>query len=359
MDATTGRKLYFEGEQGISFRSNRRTGDVRIPNYVYDIWMPVLGVTVIGIYSVYCRLEMQGAVKKITQADLARACRVGTDKLTRVNQTLQRCGFIEINAPKGRARLMHWTTEIVINDPPPDVSKEIIDEFAPPGSYQPLTPWLVAPENPNGFSGIPEQVCDENPNGLSNIAPLGLHPLDDNAAEYGDTPPSKRIAPEPPILQEDHIPEPEYVEFDGKGFPARAVPAIVRFIKDYGGRKLAPTYERRLLSPIQQLDRYPSPAHFFDTEPLFREWVREAIDWANGAKDGEKKPTDSLVSAIRNIERDGNGWHIFKEKHTKKEEPLPDASPRTLPPAPEPYISDEQAAEDAAYIQDRINRKLI
>jgi len=38
---------------------------------------------------------------------------------------------------------------------------------------------------------------------------------------------------------------------------------------------------------------------------------------------------------------------------------LPDASPRTLPPAPEPYISDEQAAEDAAYIQDRINRKLI
>jgi len=180
-----------------------------------------------------------------------------------------------------------------------------------------------------------------------------LPPDGDQAHSY------REPAPEPPTRQEDHIPESEYVEFDGEGFPARAVPAIVRFIKDYGGRKLAPTYERRLLSPIQQLDRYPSPAHLFDTEPLFKEWVREAIDWANGSKDGEKKPASSLVSAIRNIERDGNGWHIFKEKHAKKEEPLPDASPRTLPPAPEPYISDEQAAEDAAYIQDRINRKLI
>lgn len=37
-------KLYDITEDGgIRFVTRRRAGEVRIPNYVYDIWMPLLG----------------------------------------------------------------------------------------------------------------------------------------------------------------------------------------------------------------------------------------------------------------------------------------------------------------------------
>jgi len=198
--------MYTKTDRGICFRSERRPGEVRVPNYVFDLWLPLLGAEAIGVYSLYCRLEMHGAVKKITLADIATACQVGKDKLRKINDLLQACGFIEVRKPEGAARLMHWTTEIVIKDPPTEVSKDLIERFRP--GYQVLTTWLVdeadggkgqeaepiqalkmaqtgLPGDPNGSSGGPKQVLrttqispPDDPNRSPNIATLDiLNPL--------------------------------------------------------------------------------------------------------------------------------------------------------------------------------------
>jgi len=177
-----GRKFYAETESGGTiFRTERKIGDVRIPNYVYDIWLPILGAQALGVYAVYCRLERQGSVKAMTQAKLARACRMGTGKLSSINEQLEDCGFVKITKPAGKARLMHWTTEITVMDAPQEVSRAIKDKYAPASGYEILTPWLESesPENLDGFSGEPEQVPPETPNEEPNIAPLDvLYPLD-------------------------------------------------------------------------------------------------------------------------------------------------------------------------------------
>lgn len=192
----TGRKFYTETESGdIVFHTERKVGDVRIPNYVYDIWLPILGITAIGVYAVYCRLERNGKVKGLTQATLARACRIGVDKLRKVNVALEECGFITVQEPQGHKRLMHYTVEVTVKDPSWTVSQELKDKYAAPSGYEVLTPWLQeekaeSPENPNRFSGEPIQDGDENPDGVSNVAALGLQPLvvENNPPENSDEP---------------------------------------------------------------------------------------------------------------------------------------------------------------------------
>ena len=177
-----GKKLYEETPQGgIKFTSHRM-GQVRVANYVYDIWLPVLGATSVAVYSVYCRLERTGVVKSITQADIAKACRIGTNKLAATNKQLEECGFIKITRPQGHQRLMHWTTEVEVFDPPEEVSGEIIEKYQHPQGYQALSTWLVAdvdsPEIPNGTSGNTKQYDDEIPNGTPNVVSLVLNPLE-------------------------------------------------------------------------------------------------------------------------------------------------------------------------------------
>jgi len=139
-----GKKLYTSDEGGVKFQSNRKPGEVRIPNYVWDIWMPLLGVTEIGVYAVYCRLEMHGKVGKMTLDDIARACRVGKATLYKINEVLTNCGLITINSPKGHDRAIHKTTEIVVHDPPKEIKPELITKYQPDSGYTSLTPWLLS-----------------------------------------------------------------------------------------------------------------------------------------------------------------------------------------------------------------------
>ncbi len=197
-----GQKLYEKDQSGITFKTTRHIGDVRIPNYVYDIWMPLIGSDAIGIYGTYCRLEMRGSVKKITLDTLAKSCRIGTRKLKKINEKLQECGFITVTYPKGKARVMHYTTEIVTHDPPKKVSQKLIETYGL-NDYEPLTPWLVAPplipepEMPNdtppkcqtASPGNVKQHLHEVSNGPSMIEDLGIEDL--GIEDLGMTTPEK------------------------------------------------------------------------------------------------------------------------------------------------------------------------
>ena len=188
--AKKGKKFYSETENGgVILHTERRIGDVRIPNYVYDMWLPLLGAVTIGVYGMYCRLERGGAVKGITLKKIARKCRLGKAKLEKINGTLEECGFVSIRKPEGFNRLRHYTTEITVLDPPQEIRKELIEVHAPSFGYEILTPWLMgnepkthieSPEHPNGSSEEPKQVLVETPDGSSKIASFILQFDDDD-----------------------------------------------------------------------------------------------------------------------------------------------------------------------------------
>jgi len=104
---------------------------VEIPNYVFDIWMPLLGGSAINIYCVYCRLEQGGKVKGIPQNNIARACRMGKATLRNINDTLQECGFIKVIPPKGRRRLEHKTVTIEVFKAPATIPTELMQKYQP------------------------------------------------------------------------------------------------------------------------------------------------------------------------------------------------------------------------------------
>jgi len=177
-----GKKLYEETQAGgIRFKSGRKPWEVRTPCYVYDLWLPVVGATTLGVYGLYCRLERQGIVKAITLQDIADACRIGKATLYKINDKLELCQFIAITAPEGWQRLAHFTTEITVLDPPEEVSAEIIVALLPEGrEYTPLTPWLVE-ERPEVLGRTSEGSTQNDDNvlpGTSNVVTLGLEPLD-------------------------------------------------------------------------------------------------------------------------------------------------------------------------------------
>jgi len=182
------KKLYqWDNEGGIVFASERKPWTVCIPIFVYDIWLPLLGVEAIGVYSVYCRLEMAGEVKKITQSKLAQACRIGTRRLALINEMLADCGFIEIEKPQGYDRLKHFTTRVILKDPPQTIAQDLIQKYhtLDKSDYEPLTVWLVAdnncqpiaPEMSNDNAGDVKQQYDAMSNDNAKIESLGIEEL--------------------------------------------------------------------------------------------------------------------------------------------------------------------------------------
>jgi hypothetical protein len=138
--------------------------------------MPLVGAEAIGVYSLYCRLEMNEGVRKITMRDIARAARIGDKRLNDINTTLQDCGFVTINKPGGAKRLMHWTTEIIVHDPPQDIAAITINKYRHPKGYTPVSKWLVdsAPETPPSVSDDTDQGFRNPPCSVSNIEPLDI-----------------------------------------------------------------------------------------------------------------------------------------------------------------------------------------
>jgi hypothetical protein len=173
------KKLYDRDSNGIRFKSDRKVGDVRIPNYVFDLWMPLLGVEVIGVYALYCRLERIDGIKGVTLDKIAQSCRIGKKTLLTINKTLAEHKFISIKKPKGQERLKHFTTEFTVHDPPTAIAQKVIKDNAHPQGYEPVANWLVdareLPEVPletsDGSDAKPPDVPD---NTSTVLKPLGV-----------------------------------------------------------------------------------------------------------------------------------------------------------------------------------------
>jgi len=182
-----GNTLYELAEDGgIKFRSQRKGHFVMIPNYILDIWMPLIGAKAIGVYIMYARLERCGVVKALTQADLASGLRIGTRALQNINEILAECGFIEINKPTGYKITMHYTTEIVVKDAPKEIPSELINKYEQKGGYSPIANWLIGKneegidesEFPNGNTGDAKWKHGEFPNGNANVESLDIESLE-------------------------------------------------------------------------------------------------------------------------------------------------------------------------------------
>lgn len=168
-----GKKLYTKDDNGIRIETDRKIGDVRIPNYVFDLWMPLLGAEVIGVYATYCRLEHEQTIKGLKMDDIARACRIGKTKLLDINKKLAQLGFVTVEIPKGKERLMHYTTVLTVHDPPTSIDEQAIKDHGHPKGYKPLAHWLIKdvglPEVLHRTSGGATQDARTVLDGTSNV----------------------------------------------------------------------------------------------------------------------------------------------------------------------------------------------
>jgi DnaD/phage-associated family protein len=165
------KKLYTESESGgIRVISGRKIGEVRIPNYVYDLWLPLIGGDALTVYGVYCRLERGKTVRAITMRDIAKACRIGDKKLTEINAMLSACGFVVVRKPIGKARANHFTTEITTLNPPQQIAACLIEKYQIKSGYEPLSTWLLDEDSETSNGGsieTPNSVSGETPNDVS------------------------------------------------------------------------------------------------------------------------------------------------------------------------------------------------
>jgi hypothetical protein len=200
---------------GLRFKPGRKIGDVRIPNYVYDLWLPVLGMDAIGLYAVYCRLERNDTCKGLGQQRLARLLRIGTTRLANLNEILEDCGFIKIEQPSGYERVVHYTSTITVLDPPEEVPAEAIAKYGNGLPYGTFKEWLI--EGPShsqaGTPHVPKQERLAYPNGNARNTQMGTPSLgtpskgnphsciqdertNDDASQGGPGPKPKRIPPD-------------------------------------------------------------------------------------------------------------------------------------------------------------------
>lgn len=116
----------------------------------------------------------------------------------------------------------------------------------------------------------------------------------------------------------------EYVPLDDNGDPeitATMLP-LAAYIANHTQRNVSPNQRSKLDQGVIGLENYPSPEFLFERVPQFRSFVDEQIAWATGATGDGRKPMHSLVSAIRNYERPGNGWIDWNQRWRETNEQL-------------------------------------
>lgn len=102
-----------------------------------------------------------------------------------------------------------------------------------------------------------------------------------------------------------------YESFDGEDWPEAPKPPIIQHINAVEHRaELTSRYERRLARPVTVgTDLYDSPTVLYEKHPLFKHYVEDKIQWAEGNNPDQKRmPNSALIGAIRNYGTKTYGW---------------------------------------------------
>jgi len=164
---------------------------VMIENYIIDLWMPVIGVDALGLYTAYKRAIFKGnKVIRRSQAELGKLLRIGKSKLSKLNNLLEECGFIRVTKPTGKEKLEHKPTKIEVFDPPKELSSELVNKYCDK-KYSTFFEWFVEPysetklpEIQNGTSEIPESDSGNEKNQLSEKSETELQKTQNKNSEY-------------------------------------------------------------------------------------------------------------------------------------------------------------------------------
>jgi hypothetical protein len=281
------RRLYQpDDEGGMRVIDGRKDGEVRIPNYVFDLWLPVMGAEHIGVYSAYVRLARASVVSRISTEKMAKACRIGKAKLLTIHADLTEAGFMEIRKPKGADRFKHYTQEVTVLDPPKAVKAELIRKHLGEREYEPLTPWLA--ENESSCT-VPDRTADGSkqnrvtvPDRTAtqfHVEPPKLHPsvasLDDaslsgGGKQAGFDPASHRVNGE----VRDPLQEGEDLRQRVRLLWREILPELSRFFRNPPSGQLA----RELTEALEY--------HVGEGRTVTREKVAQAVDAALDDRDG-------------------------------------------------------------------------
>lgn len=326
--------LYEASEDGsVSFQSHRRAWGVSIPAFVYDLWMPLIGSDDIGVYGVYCRLERDSEVRGITMKTLAMKCRKGVDTLRKINERLELCGFIKVVKPEGWQVTAHYTTKIIVLDPPQSVSSALIEHFRPRNpdgtptewEYEPLAPWLVEQidsKTQPGFPGRPNQVFEEDPDRSAKIDSSLIEP---SLLNVGRTP-AARSAKVPQIVvrgkRDGTLQDRESISASSKYVAPADLPPIahevVKVLLELDPKaetRITPNQLKRLVEesvyvpgqavplspPAQQREDYPDDWREFLTHIKHMAWMKKAQERH------DRMTITKVVDCIRGYHWDG-GW---------------------------------------------------
>lgn len=196
--AGTSKQTSYEAtpDGGVVVRDLRQlTKGTIVPNYVVDLYLPIIGYDGLGILTMLYRLAGNDFVDvKVYIRKYARAGKMGFDSFSDRLDLLAECGIVRVIKPEGMARLKHHRTQIELLDPPINVPEQyggVVKERA-------ITQWLIrrpdtevpdrtsVPEVPDRTSESPEQDSVGVLSGTSMVCTIPYVPSGDGLAQTAD-----------------------------------------------------------------------------------------------------------------------------------------------------------------------------
>jgi hypothetical protein len=118
-------------------KSNHGSECQIIPDYVLDLWLPIIGADGFAVYMVYKRIVSEFGEVSIPLEKLAIFMAIELDALRKINKMLADCGFIKFTTSK-RPKLKLECVRVKLLIPSTEVSSEIIQKYGSEDGYEPL-----------------------------------------------------------------------------------------------------------------------------------------------------------------------------------------------------------------------------
>jgi hypothetical protein len=125
--APTKKKSYQATADALLIVDRRQfTNGTVVPNFIADLWLPVIEYCGLGVLTILYRLgsfEATAGAPRINLKQLAKSGCMGYTRFRDILKQLEKLKFLKLHLPQGRARGQHERTVIELFDPPRDVPR--------------------------------------------------------------------------------------------------------------------------------------------------------------------------------------------------------------------------------------------